>query len=462
MGDQYYCENERRREAVREHATLNGIDYLEVLDQDAPAGSPPQQTLLLQCLKSIATSLGGSNITIEGGVRVTAVEAQWVVRASDFTQDQVDAGLINSAELAFFTSLADSDSVLVVRTDVAGDLSTYRLSLVQSPTNSDPPADFDPILSTVEFSFKADCPSDFDCKVETECETESEVAPQIDYLARDYASFRTLMLDRLSTTMPDWQERNPADLGVAIVEILAYAGDHLSYYQDAAATEAYLDTARRRASVRRHARLLDYAMHDGCNARAWVTFNAEAAADGVTLPQTDSASGVPTRLLTRCSGSTTIDESDLTEILERDSPEVFELMHDITLYQAHNQISFHTWGDERCCLPKGSTSATLEDSRDVFGSLVLLELVAAFISIHFRHYDVHKDEIGNRHLHDLQSLLAVAGGVYLIALLFQDGAGDLNAFHGIIHDKNSCIWAVLVHWLTMSDPSITSRHESAH
>ena len=364
MGDQYYCENERRREAVREHATLNGIDYLEVLDQDAPAGSPPQQTLLLQCLKSIATSLGGSNITIEGGVRVTAVEAQWVVRASDFTQDQVDAGLINSAELAFFTSLADSDSVLVVRTDVAGDLSTYRLSLVQSPTNSDPPADFDPILSTVEFSFKADCPSDFDCKVETECETESEVAPQIDYLARDYASFRTLMLDRLSTTMPDWQERNPADLGVAIVEILAYAGDHLSYYQDAAATEAYLDTARRRASVRRHARLLDYAMHDGCNARAWVTFNAEAAADGVTLPQTDSASGVPTRLLTRCSGSTTIDESDLTEILERDSPEVFELMHDITLYQAHNQISFHTWGDERCCLPKGSTSATLEDSDD--------------------------------------------------------------------------------------------------
>ena len=60
------------------------------------------------------------------------------------------------------------------------------------------------------------------------------------------------------------------DLGVTLVELLAYVGDYLSYYQDAVATEAYLDTARLRISVRRHARLVDYAMHEGCNARAWV------------------------------------------------------------------------------------------------------------------------------------------------------------------------------------------------
>ena len=364
MGDQYYCENERRREAVREHATLNGIDYLEVLDQDAPPDSPRQQTLLVHCLKPIATSLGSGNVSIEGGVRVTAIEAQWVFQASAFSQDQVDVGLINSDELTFFTSLSDPDSVLVIRTDVTGDLSSYKLSLVQSPTNSDPPADFDPILSTVEFSFKADCPSEFDCKVDTECTSEEDVSPQIDYLARDYASFRTLMLDRLSTTMPDWEDRNPADLGIALVEVLAYAADHLSYYQDAAATEAYLDTARRRVSVRRHARLLDYAMHDGCNARTWVAFTAGTDADGVTLSETDSSTGTPTRLLTRCSGSTTIDETDLEEILEQYDTEVFELMHDVTLHQAHDQISFHTWSDEGCCLPKGATSATLQDSDD--------------------------------------------------------------------------------------------------
>ena len=58
--------------------------------------------------------------------------------------------------------------------------------------------------------------------------------------------------------MPDWQERHVPDLGIALVEVLAYVGDYLSYYQDAVATEAYLDTARRRISVRRHARLVDY------------------------------------------------------------------------------------------------------------------------------------------------------------------------------------------------------------
>src|SRR3712207_7620689 len=49
-----------------------------------------------------------------------------------------------------------------------------------------------------------------------------------------------------------------------LVELLAYTGDYLSYYQDAVATEAYLETARRRISVRRHVRLIDYPMHEGC------------------------------------------------------------------------------------------------------------------------------------------------------------------------------------------------------
>ena len=36
------------------------------------------------------------------------------------------------------------------------------------------------------------------------------------------------------------------------------------------ATEAYLDTARSRVSLRRHAVLVDYHVHDGCNARVWL------------------------------------------------------------------------------------------------------------------------------------------------------------------------------------------------
>src|SRR5262249_5701315 len=94
---------------------------------------------------------------------------------------------------------------------------------------------------------------------------------EINYLAKDNESFRQLILDRLAVIMPQWMETHAPDLGITLVQLLAYAGDYLSYYQDAVATEAYLGTARERISVRRHARLVDYQMHDGCNARAWLT-----------------------------------------------------------------------------------------------------------------------------------------------------------------------------------------------
>ena len=54
MSTQYSCQNERRRQAILDHATLNGIDFLEVLDQDAPSGSPLQQTLLIRFLKALS------------------------------------------------------------------------------------------------------------------------------------------------------------------------------------------------------------------------------------------------------------------------------------------------------------------------------------------------------------------------------------------------------------------------
>ena len=66
------------------------------------------------------------------------------------------------------------------------------------------------------------------------------------YLYRDYAGLRQLMLDRLAVTMPDWTEQHEPDIWITLVELLAYIGDDLSYYEDAVATEAYLQTARNR------------------------------------------------------------------------------------------------------------------------------------------------------------------------------------------------------------------------
>jgi hypothetical protein len=163
------------------------------------------------------------------------------------------------------------DDQLIVKVDKPGDYSTYTLCLVAldeagRPTDEPFPG-FDPGYFCLDFSFKAGCPSDLDCKIPDVCPPEPGEQPEITYLAKDYASFRQLIHDRLSLLMPDWQERHVPDIGIALVELLAYTGDYLSYYQDAVATEAYLDTARQRISVRRHARLVDYQMHEGCNAR---------------------------------------------------------------------------------------------------------------------------------------------------------------------------------------------------
>jgi len=175
------------------------------------------------------------------------------------------------------------------------------------------------------------------------------------------------MLDRLAVTTPDWSERNPADILVTLVELLAYVGDDLSYRQDAIAAEAYLGTCRLRVSARRHARLLDYHMHEGCNARSWVHLQVNAVIG--SLPAgTQVVSGTPGQSVTI---SDLDAEADPTAV-------VFETMHTVTLRPGHNQISLWTWGDTKCCLPVGATAVTLVRNGSVqlgVGDLLLLEEV---------------------------------------------------------------------------------------
>lgn len=337
---------------------LNGIDYLEVLDHDAPAGSPRQQTLLIHCFKT-APAVIFENVRIDGGERITPVKVAWGFQATQFSTAQPTVppnNLVGPKEIDFFSNLPDKEKILVVRTNSPGDYSTYTLRLVDANDRNKPLAGFDLILSAVDFSFKVDCPSEFDCHTEQSCPPEPRPEIKIDYLAKDYTSFRQLMLDRLSVVDPDWKERNPADLGMALVELLAYKADHLSYQQDAIATEAYLSTARRRISVKRHARLVDYYMHDGCNARVWVQIQVN----------TGTFVGKGTRLLTRISGkesSPTLTDKEYEEAMAL-KPEVFETMHNVDLFEAHNEMQFYTWVNTECCLPKGATMATLQDDRN--------------------------------------------------------------------------------------------------
>jgi hypothetical protein len=363
MAARYHCGDEERRARVRAAPGIDGIDFLEVLDNEAP-DELAQKLLVVRLLDGPVPALTADHVRIEGGVRVTAIQALWALPLPDVAG--APASLVTNQEKNFlaahFAAEANPQQILMVRTSARGDFSRYRLVLVDPLTGEVPPvAGFDPRLSAVEFSFKVECPSDFDCKTDDACPPEELVEPRIDYLAKDYGSFRRLLFDRLSVTAPEWRERNPADLGVALVELMAYVGDRLSYFQDAVATEAYLGTARRRTSVRRHARLTDYFLHEGSNARTFVAFGVDAGAAGAVLPGADLDAGTPgTAVLTR---SLTADGATLPparlEAAAAAGAVVFETMAELELHPELGEIQLYTWSDRECCLPVGATAATL-------------------------------------------------------------------------------------------------------
>jgi hypothetical protein len=342
MNGLYTCCDPRRLEVLRHSGSANAIAFLEVLDRDAPPAAPRQRTLFVRLLRP-GFVLGPDNLRISGGERIRSVHVLWAATA-DALPAAAEPGLVDTVD--------DLARTLVVRTDSAGDHAQYQLALVASPGSDAPPAGFDPRLSAIAFSFKVECPSDYDCQPACPCPGEPQARPEIDYLARDYGGLRRLMLDRLSLLTPGWTERSAADLGVTLVELLAYAADNLSYRQDAIANEAYLATARQRISVRRHARLVDYHLHEGCNARAYVHFDVAGQAVPLAAGST---------LLTRTPGLAAevgAGSAGLRDAIAGGAL-VFETAHDATLDERLNALDFYTWGDAACCLARGATRATL-------------------------------------------------------------------------------------------------------
>jgi hypothetical protein len=170
--------------------------------------------------------------------------------------------------------------------------------------------------------------------------------------------------------MPTYRERNPADVGIAIVEAFAFMADELSYFQDAVATEAYLGTARLRSSIRRHARLLDYRIHEGASARAWLAFEI----DGPGAVRVPAGTPVSTDTLTLVLGQP---ESVGDALVRRAT--VFETLEDVVLTAPRNSVELYTWSDDDCCLPRGAIEATLRGTNAELGlergSPLLLEEV---------------------------------------------------------------------------------------
>ncbi|MFI0793738.1 putative baseplate assembly protein [Micromonospora rubida] len=337
MADRYRCADaERRRQQTIEAGVLNGIDIIDV--DNGATGLPPQRTLIVLCLLELPLDLTAAGVRVDGGVRqdpaVNPVRVQWAFRG-----DQLAAHpeVVTDADIALVADLPHQERLLVLRTSSTGDFSTYRLVVVDPARRG-----FDPELASAPFTFKLDCPSDFDPAAGTPADPPTEQVPVLDYLNRDFLGLRQQLLDRLSVVIPQWSDRNAADTGVMLVELFAYLGDHLGYAQDVVAAEAYLGTARLRRSVARHARLLDYPMHEGATARTWLVLTVEPDTDGRAVPTG-------------------------TEVRDADDELTFHTLHPVTPTVTRNAIDIYTWGRQRCVLPVGAITATLVGTRAELG-----------------------------------------------------------------------------------------------
>jgi predicted phage baseplate assembly protein len=319
------CRDTRRQAVARAH-DRNGVDSVSVSDD--------QLRISVTLFGGAPRGIGPGNIRIDGPPGAPVVTPLSVASCPD--PDPEDS------------------ACLLVLVDAPGDWSCYTLAVVEADPHGRPGTTpypgFDQRFFSLPFTFKQNCPHPLDCRCDCATPTPPDDGPVIDYLSRDYASLRQQLLDRMSLILPDWTDRHEADVGMTLVELLAYAGDLLNYRLDAVGTEAFLDTARLRTSVRRHARLVDYRMHDGCAARAFVCLDAD---QDVTLP----AGGFRFRA----------------------GEEVFEplAVEDVRVVAAHGRIDLWTWGDAGCCLPSGATEAHLvDDGLELeVGDLLLLEEV---------------------------------------------------------------------------------------
>jgi predicted phage baseplate assembly protein len=354
-GPDHLAGSSERRNEVRSRRG-NGLDTVEVLDE---------RHLALTFLDAAPHGVTADNVRIEGPTGETMPVVGVHRRAED------DSAL---------------ESDLVVELSVPGGPGQHRLALVEVGPDGRAGSlglhTLDPLFSAVVFRFDVDRSTPASSSRAGGGATppgstgaRASVTSDLDYSARDFTGLRQVLLDRLAATSREAVDRHLPDIGMMLVELFAYAGDDLSYYQDAVSTEAYLRTARRRISVRRHARLVDYHLHEGCGARTWVCLEASRT---VSLP-------LAPLVFTTSTAATSGVRPEYTALPafphRRAGGHINGPQPRIELNPHHNEITLWHWGRHTCELPAGATATTLLDTLAPAGGERILTLQAGDVLV---------------------------------------------------------------------------------
>jgi hypothetical protein len=107
----------------------------------------------------------------------------------------------------------------------------------------------------------------------------------IKYRIATYHSFLQAMIVSAASkpALTGWTSRSPRDFGIQFLDMWAYLGDILTFYQERIANEAYLRTATQRDSVLRLAAAIDYRLGPGAAATAYLAFTVDKG-KALTIP----------------------------------------------------------------------------------------------------------------------------------------------------------------------------------
>jgi hypothetical protein len=107
----------------------------------------------------------------------------------------------------------------------------------------------------------------------------------LDYTDRDFDSLLARLRNLISSVFPEWTDGQVANFGNILVELYAFVGDVLTYYQDNQAGESRVATAQLRKNLIALAKLVNYEPSSASASTVDETFTLSAAMAGtVTLP----------------------------------------------------------------------------------------------------------------------------------------------------------------------------------
>lgn len=227
-----------------------------------------------------------------------------------------------------------------------GDYSTYLLSItavgLSAPDNALPLA-MDPLLNALPFKFRPGC-FNLNCTPADKIKP-PPLEPEIDYLARDYDSFRHVLMAAMMRRVPGWSPTSEADLDQVLIDLIAADADEQADYHDRVLNERSIATARKRVSLARHARLMDYHIHQGNQSSTWLALEVAATVD---LPAASSDEfGVWT-------GMSWKDADSVVFAIPRENARWRQ-----RCYAELNGLRLYTWGDTVTALAQGTTEADL-------------------------------------------------------------------------------------------------------